>query len=47
MSDTAVNHMITDDGVRLAYRVEGLPEVPWLVLLTKVRREVPSLELWG
>ena len=47
MSDAAVNHMSTDDGVRLAYRVEGLPEAPWLVLLKKVQREVPLLELWG
>src|SRR5262249_27364468 len=43
MSDAAVNHMITNDGVRVAYRVEGPPEAAWLVLLNSVGLD---LRMW-
>jgi len=43
MSDAAVNHMITNDGVRLAYRVDGQPEAPWLALLNSVGMD---LRMW-
>jgi 3-oxoadipate enol-lactonase len=43
MSNAAINHVVATDGVRLAYRVEGPPEAPWLVLLNSVGLD---LRMW-